>query len=91
LTIKIAQDSKQTRPEYWRWSATIEGTEQELDAVQQVTWLLHPTFVNPVRTSTSRATKFRLETAGWGEFQLKAKVKLKTGKVHNLSHWVKLE
>jgi galactokinase len=90
LTLKIAQDSNQTRPDYWKWSAWIDGAEEELDAIEQVTWLLHPTFVDPVRTSTSRSTNFRLETAGWGEFQLKTKVKLKAGNVQDLTHWVRL-
>jgi hypothetical protein len=91
LTLKIKQVSTQIRPEYWKWSAWIEGTEKELDGIQQVKWILHPTFVNPVRASKSRSTKFLLETAGWGEFQLKGEVTPKVGKVKQLSRWVKLE
>jgi predicted component of type VI protein secretion system len=70
----------------WTWAVWLEGPAAELDAIRSVTWLLHPTFPNPERTTTDRASKFRIKSAGWGEFTLRAVVERKDGKRSELSH-----
>ncbi|HEY5823003.1 MAG TPA: pYEATS domain-containing protein [Cyclobacteriaceae bacterium] len=75
--LKIKQDSKYKSEDWWTWWAWIDGEKEELDAVQSVTWILHSTFKDPVKVIDDRKSKFKLETAGWGIFNLKAKVKFK--------------
>jgi len=76
-SIEIKQDYKYVGDEWWEWWAWIDGEEDELDAVDSVTWILHPTFKEPIQVSIDRRSKFRLNTSGWGIFTLKAKVKYK--------------
>ena len=45
-----------------------------LDNVESVTYILHPTFRNRFRSVKDRATYFSLNTIGWGEFLLRARI-----------------
>jgi transcription initiation factor IIF auxiliary subunit len=91
MTLRIEQGFKYQGEDWWKWWIWIEGSEAELDQVDHVVYMLHPTFPNPVRTIKERSTKFRLETAGWGVFLIRAKVMLKQGKEISLSHQLVLE
>jgi hypothetical protein len=86
MSYQVAQDSEYVGNNYWKWSAWIEAEPAELDAVAEVTWVLHPTFKQPRVSSSDRARKFRLDTAGWGTFLLAAELRLKTGDVRVLKH-----
>ena len=72
--------------DWWRWWVFIKGAPEELDKIEHVTYMLHPTFHNPVRKVTDRSSNFRLESVGWGGFRINAKVTLKDGTVISLSH-----
>jgi len=94
VTLRIEQDSRPKDEGYpgfalaWDWWAWIEGTTAELDKVDQVMWILHPTFPNPIRTTADRGSNFTLKTSGWGVFVLKAKVFLKSGATRQLEHLI---
>ena len=49
-----------------------------------------PTFRNPTRVVTDRASKFRLETEGWGTFRTDARVDVGDGTPHKLTHDLEL-
>ena len=76
--------------DWWKWAVWLEGPDDELDQVESVEWILHPTFPNPVRRSMNRDDKFRLETAGWGVFPIRARVKTKDHQEIVLKHDLKL-
>jgi transcription initiation factor IIF auxiliary subunit len=86
MGLEIEQDFQYQGEDWWRWWVWLEGSDEDLDAVQEVTYILHPTFPNPVRTIRSREDKFRLETSGWGTFTIYAKVLHKDGEVSDLQH-----
>jgi len=90
MALKIAQDSKYVGDDYWKWSVWIEGSANELDQVESVTYNLHPTFPNPVRRVGSRENKFLLKSAGWGVFTLYASVLRKNGSTERLRHQLEL-
>jgi transcription initiation factor IIF auxiliary subunit len=76
----------------WNWAAFLDdGGSGELKDVQFVEYVLHPTFSNPVRKVFKAEEDFRLETNGWGTFQLKAFVHRKNGIKQKLVHEIKLE
>jgi transcription initiation factor IIF auxiliary subunit len=75
---------------WWKWAVWIEASAPALDGIEAVEWRLHPTFRDPVRKVTDRASKFRLETGGWGVFQIVARLYLKNGKTTALRHYLKL-
>jgi transcription initiation factor IIF auxiliary subunit len=87
----MEQGFKYQGDDYWDWWVWIEGAPQELDQIERVIYILHPTFPSPVREVKDRSTKFRLQTAGWGVFQIRATVRHKDGKETPLTHSLRLE
>lgn len=56
-----------------KWSVSIsllnqEGKEMGANILDKVTYTLHPTFVNPIRTL--KTPPFKVEEQGWGEFDI---------------------
>ncbi len=86
MDLRIEQDFEFQGSDWWRWSVWIEGPDEQLDRVDHVTYVLHPTFPSPVRTVSDRATKFRLETAGWGVFRIYATATTQDGSEVKLEH-----
>lgn len=91
MTYRIEQDFEYVGHDYWRWRAWIEATDDELEQISKVVWLLHPTFKKSRVTVDDPLTKFRLETAGWGTFLLRAEVRLKDGEKRLLKRNLRLE
>lgn len=76
---RIEQDFEYVGNDYWKWWAWIAAEDADLDAVEKVVWLLHPSFSRSSITVKDRASHFRLDTAGWGTFLLRAELHLKNG------------
>ena len=87
---KIQQWEKYEGDDWWRWAVWIESEDEALDMIDFVEWTLHPTFPNPVRKIRDRSSKFRLETGGWGVFQIIARLQMKNGRQIKLRHYLKL-
>ncbi|MEA2361910.1 MAG: hypothetical protein QOD71_1055 [Thermoleophilaceae bacterium] len=79
MALTIGQDSHYEGNSSWTWRAWIEGPDEQLDAVDHVIYVLHPTFPEPERVVRDRESKFRLEAYGWGVFRLYATVVYKDG------------
>lgn len=90
-SLKIAQSQKYEESDWWSWSVWVEGPDKDLDEIKRVEYTLHPTFPDPVRTSTARKSKFKLSTAGWGVFPIYVRVERKDGSVVRLKHQLKLQ
>ena len=88
--LTILQWQKYEGEDWWKWAVWIEGRDDALDRIDSVEWVLHPSFPNPIRKRLDRANKFRLETGGWGTFQILARVKLKDDQEIKLRHQLAL-
>ena len=88
--MKIKQNQKLIEKDWWKWSVELEAEAEELDKVLFVEYTLHRTFPNSIRRIRSRDNNFKLETAGWGEFMIYAKVVLKDQPELRLKHWLEL-
>ena len=86
MALTIQQDQHYAGDDYWHWSVWLDGAAEELDTVEQVQYILHPTFPNPVRLISDRSTNFRLETSGWGIFTIHARIKHRHGDETQLHH-----
>ena len=64
----------------YRWQVFVDDKETILDKIDSVTYVLHPTFPNPVREVSDRKSKFALETTGWGSFDIRIMIRYKDGK-----------
>ena len=89
--MEIKQDSQYVDEDWWQWSVQLKDSRPELDKVKYVEYSLHPTFPQPVRRISNRDSNFKLETAGWGEFPIDAKVVYKDGSEIKLKHELELK
>ena len=86
MGLSIRQDAHYVGHDYWKWSVCLEGAPEELEDVNRVVYILDPTFHNPVREVEDRSTKFRLDTAGWGTFTIRAIAEHRDGGRTSLTH-----
>lgn len=86
--MKIKQSQKYEGQDWWKWSVWID--DKDLGEVERVTWKLHPTFPQPERVISDPSDKFKLDSAGWGAFVVKADVRLKDGTKRELEHELEL-
>jgi transcription initiation factor IIF auxiliary subunit len=88
--MKIAQSYEYQGDNWWQWAAWIDARPQQLEAIQSVTYTLHPSFRNPIRKITDRQSKFRIDSEGWGSFVLVARIELQSGETKLLKHELEL-
>src|SRR5882724_4692641 len=86
MAVAITQRERYVGGDRWEWSVWLDGPAEELDSIDHVTYVLHSTFLNPVRTIRDRTTNFRLDTSGWGTFTLHAKATYRDGREEGLRH-----
>jgi hypothetical protein len=91
VTLRVEQEATPQEGDRWNWSVWLEGPPHELDDVESVTYYLHSTFPDPIRTVTDRNTKFKLEATGWGMFTINLEIRRKHGRPLQRSHDLVLE
>jgi YEATS family/TIR domain len=90
-TVVVKQRSDYQGNDWWNWSVWIDAPEKQLDQIQYVEYTLHPTFAERVRRVTDRGTKFRLDSAGWGEFMIGLEIQEKDRHSFKRQHWLTLD
>jgi hypothetical protein len=90
LRIKMNNSSASQGSGRCEWSVWIDGDQEQLNQIDRVEYVLHPTLPQPLRTVRDRSTNFKLESRGWGEFMVHAKAITKEGETLRLNHWLKL-
>ena len=90
MQVKVRNSSTPQGRDRWSWSLWIEAEPEDLDKIDHVEYVLHPTFPQPIRVVRDRASNFKLDSKGWGEFMVHAKVVTKDGKTIILNHWLAL-
>jgi hypothetical protein len=55
---------------YYQWRVFVDEPRSVLDTIQEVEYVLHPTFPEPLQVSTNRDTAFELINEGWGQFTI---------------------
>lgn len=90
-SLRLINDAAPSGEGWWTWSVWVEGEPDDLDQVESVTYRLHPTFPTPIVRVTDRETHFKLGSAGWGEFAIRADAQMKDGRRVPLERWLELE
>ena len=91
MTIRIKQASEYSGNDRWNWSVWIDGPARELDGVSHVVYTLHPSFAEPVRRISTRANGFRLNSSGWGRFEMRIQIMNHSGSQISRKHKLDLE
>jgi transcription initiation factor IIF auxiliary subunit len=86
VALSVQQSQTYLGNDRWQWSVWLTGSEEELDSVDHVMYILHPTFSKPVRQISDRATNFRLDTSGWGTFTLHLRIEHRDGHETSIDH-----
>lgn len=89
-SLRLENSSEPHGEGWWKWSVWVEGAPEDLASVESVTYRLHPTFPRPVVKVTTSGTKFKLSSAGWGEFAISADAHMKDGRSIRLERWLEL-
>jgi hypothetical protein len=77
--------------QYFRVRVYLDADDaQLLDEVSQVTYHLHESVKDPVRTVSDRRTSFEVRTILWGEFNVAAAVRFKDGREVTLERYLNL-
>lgn len=84
--MKIHQTSSKISDNRWKWSISLQASQEELDSVEKVIYHLHPTFPNPVVERTNRSDNFELKSSGWGTFVVRIEVHFKDKHTEELRH-----
>lgn len=77
--------------EHYHVGVWIDGSDTELDRIERVTYLLHPTFTPRERSSANRRNKFSVTFWTWGLFEIAVTVHLVGGGTQSLTHALRLE
>ncbi|MCU0359745.1 MAG: hypothetical protein MUF75_03345 [Bacteroidia bacterium] len=92
MPLRIRNNWNYVGEDQWDWEAFIDDSGSgELNNIAYVEYVLHPTFIHPIRKIENRKNKFMLETNGWGTFKLKAFVYKKDGSKIKLEHEIELK
>jgi hypothetical protein len=92
MNLKVKQSVTPHDEGRWNWSLWLDGPEEELDEIEYVEYILHPTFPKPVQKISDRSTNFRFDARGWGEFSVKVRVHREDDdEVIVLDHWLELD
>jgi transcription initiation factor IIF auxiliary subunit len=92
LDLKLRNDWDLVKEDWWNWSVFLDdGGSGDLQKVEYVDYVLHPTFPNPRRKVRNRANGFKLSTAGWGTFQIRAFVHTIDGEKFKLEKFLILK
>ncbi len=90
MSVKLSNHArwiKKTKDYDWYdWEVFVDETEEKLDEIDHIVYFLHQTFPDPVRTIVDKGSGFALKSRGWGEFDLKARVVYKDGKVEHVTY-----
>ncbi|MEZ4920385.1 MAG: pYEATS domain-containing protein [Saprospiraceae bacterium] len=84
----LVNDSKYDGNKRWSWNIWLDGPSSELEKVRSVKYFLHPTFKDPIVLISNKSSNFMLSGSGWGEFNIKAEVKLNSGINLEMNHWL---
>lgn len=74
--------------DWYQWKVFVDEDNAVLDKIDYVTYYLHPTFSNPVRTITDKGSKFELESSGWGSFTMTITIRFKDGTEKNAKYFL---
>ena len=65
--------------DWYEWKIWVGGPAAMLKKIEEVEYILHPSFPRRIRRSKDSGTGFLLESEGWGEFDIAVNVFYRDG------------
>ena len=88
--MKVVNTYEELQENWYSWTVSIQGTDQELSQIKYVTYLLHESFPSSEIVGTDAKNNFARTLAGWGEFLLRAEAVMKSGEIKSAELWLDL-
>lgn len=71
--------AEEVENDWYKWQIELAGPAPVLSEIREVEYILHPTFPDRIRHEKNAQNHFRLESAGWGEFDITVNVYFHNG------------
>jgi transcription initiation factor IIF auxiliary subunit len=88
--MKLVNTYEKMREDWYSWTISLQGSDDELSQIRYVTYLLHESFANRRIVSKDALNNFARTLNGWGEFLLQAEVIMKSGEKKTAELWLDL-
>lgn len=84
MTVTINNRAKHAKTkgshDFYDWEVFVDEPASVMEQIDHVTYFLHKTFPNPVRTADDPEGGFSVKSRGWGEFDIGIKISYKDGR-----------
>jgi transcription initiation factor IIF auxiliary subunit len=77
--------------EHYNIRIWLDGSEDDLDQVQEVVYVLHPNFRNRTRRAKDRSKKFEISIWTWGMFVIQTSINFKNGQIKEIKYYLSYE
>jgi transcription initiation factor IIF auxiliary subunit len=77
--------------EHFHLKIWLDGPDDELDQVEKVEYLLHPTFRFRKKSSSNRMEKFAISIWTWGMFNIEATIHYNNGTTEKREYYLSYE
>jgi transcription initiation factor IIF auxiliary subunit len=71
---------------WYAWCVFLDEDRNRLSKIEEVNYILHPTFPNPVRVSDDFVHRFAIISGGWGNFTIDVRIVLKGGQTERQAY-----
>lgn len=79
---------KEGGSEHYNIRLYVDGSDNELDKIESVQYILHPGFVDPIRMSENRDENFAIEIWTYGMFDIEVSFYLEDGSAETLHYYL---
>jgi hypothetical protein len=82
----------ESKKQWYDWSVYLVAEDNVMNQIENVVYILHPTFLQNEKTIYDPKDGFKLDATGWGEFEITANIGFKDKKIDMITkyHWLDL-
>jgi hypothetical protein len=82
----------QSKKQWYDWSIYLVAEDNVMNQIENVVYIIHPTFLQNEKTIYDPKDGFKLDATGWGEFEITANISFKDKEIDMITkyHWLDL-
>jgi len=91
ITVRNTSEPLTNKKGWYKWSVFLIGESETINQIRKVKYTLHPTFPSPEQWVTDGpGNGFKLDSIGWGEFEIKIDMYFDDDTIVTKYHWLDL-
>jgi len=87
----FATKATKVEKDWYEWTVELEKAPVVLDRIKEVEYILHPTFKDRIRRVRTPGEGFKIDSEGWGEFDIAVNIYFRDGDEQTVVVPLKLE